>query len=80
MLTLEALTSLVIDDPDEGFRFRRLVEIVHSSESISLQVIPALFALFALCFRLFSLFALFALFFRLITLLLNQHSHTNCFI
>lgn len=38
MLTLEALTSLVIDDPDEGFRFRRLVEIVQSSDSAPLQV------------------------------------------
>jgi diaphanous 2 len=38
MCTLEALTSLVIDDPDEGFRFRRLKEIVETADSLTLQV------------------------------------------
>eukprot|EP00041_Stephanoeca_diplocostata_P008398 m.124876 g.124876 ORF g.124876 m.124876 type:complete len:345 (+) comp17302_c0_seq4:325-1359(+) len=38
MLTLEALTSLVVDNPDEGFRFRRLVQILQSANSMQLRV------------------------------------------
>lgn len=38
MLTLEALTSLVVENPDEGFRFRRLVQILQSANNMQLRV------------------------------------------